>query len=371
MLATFHVSMSHKTYSVVAVTTQTIEIQSFDIPTIAEDDGLLKVEMCGVCGSDPRILQWTDPERFPLIMGHEVLGHIEEIGGQASDRWGAKKGDRVVVEHLFGCGHCRMCLIGEYRFCSEHLGYGGTIPSTVPPHLWGAYGEFMYLAPNSRVHRIAEDVPAEAAAMTCANIGNGIRWVGTKGGVSVGDTVVIIGPGGQGLAAILAAHEAGAAQIIAIGLTRDSHRFEVARHFGATHLIDLQVENPVERVRELTDGALADVVMDLTGAVSSAPLSLELVRPMGTVVLGSNTGEAPVSLVTSKIAAKEIRYQGVNTHDTPAVRAAIKLVESRRYPIENMVTHYFGLEEAETAVRAAAGEIRLDGFIKGVIVPNL
>ncbi len=363
--------MPRKTYSVVAVATQTIKIQSFDIPTITEDDGLLRVEMCGVCGSDPRILQWTDPDRFPLIMGHEVLGNIEEIGVQASERWGVNKGDRVVVEHLFGCGHCRMCLIGEYRFCSEHLGYGGTIPSSVPPHLWGAYGEFMYLAPNSRVHRIAEDVPAEAAAMTCANIGNGIRWACTKGGVSVGDTVVVIGPGGQGLAAILAAREAGAAQIVAIGLTQDSHRFEVARHFGATHLINLQVEDPVQRVRELTGGAFADVVMDLTGATSSAPLSLELVRPMGTVVLGSNTGEASVPLVTSKIAAKEIRYQGVNTHDTPAVKAAIKLVESRRYPIEKMVTHYFGLEEAETAVRAAGGEIRLDGFIKGVLVPNL
>ena len=363
--------MPRTTYSVVAVATQTIKIQSFDIPTIAEDDGLLKVEMCGVCGSDPRILQWTDPERFPLIMGHEVLGNIEEIGAQASERWGANKGDRVVVEHLFGCGHCRMCLIGEYRFCSEHLGYGGTIPSSVPPHLWGAYGEFMYLAPNSRVHRIDEDVPAEAAAMTCANIGNGIRWACTKGGISVGDTVVVIGPGGQGLAAILAAREAGAAQIVAIGLTQDSHRFEVAKHFGATHLINLQVEDPVQTVHDLTDGAFADVVMDLTGATSSAPLSLELVRPMGTVVLGSNTGEASVPLVTSKIAAKEIRYQGVNTHDTPAVKAAIKLVESRRYPIEKMVTHYFGLEEAETAVRAAGGEIRLDGFIKGVIVPNL
>lgn len=363
--------MPRKTCSVVAVATQTIKIQSFDIPTITKDDGLLRVEMCGVCGSDPRILQWTDPERFPLIMGHEVLGNIEEIGVQASERWGVNKGDRVVVEHLFGCGYCRMCLFGEYRFCSEHHGYGGTIPSSVPPYLWGAYGEFMYLAPNSRVHRIDEDVPAEAAAMTCANIGNGIRWACTKGGISVGDTVVVIGPGGQGLAAILAAREAGAAQIVAIGLTQDSHRFEVAKHFGATHLINLQVEDPVQTVRDLTDGAFADVVMDLTGATSSAPLSLELVRPMGTVVLGSNTGEASVPLVTSKIAAKEIRYQGVNTHDTPAVKAAIKLVESRRYPIEKMVTHYFGLEEAETAVRAAGGEIRLDGFIKGVIVPNL
>ena len=362
--------MSDKTYSAVTIATRTMEILAFDIPVIGEDDGLLKVEMCGVCGSDSRIFQWTDPERFPLIMGHEVLGHIEEIGSQASARWGIKRGDRVVVEHLFGCGHCRMCLIGEYRFCSEHLGYGGPIPSSVPPCLWGAYGEYMYLAPNSRVHRIAEDVPAEAAVMTCANIGNGIRWVRTKGGVTVGDTVVVIGPGGQGLAAVLAAREAGATQIVAIGLTQDNHRFEVARRFGATQTINLDIEDPVERVHQLTEGVLADVVMDLTGATSSAPLSLELVRPMGTVVLGSNTGEASVPLVTSKIAAKEIHYQGVNTHDTPAVRAAIKLVESRRYPIEKMVTHYFGLEDAETAVHAAGGEIRLDGFIKGVIVPN-
>lgn len=362
--------MSDKTYSAVTVATRMMKIQAFDFPVIGDDDGLLKVEMCGVCGSDPRIFGWTDPERFPLIMGHEVLGRVEEVGNQASVRWNVEKGDRVVVEHLFGCGHCRMCLIGEYRFCSEQLGYGGPIPSSVSPHLWGAYGEYMYLAPNSRIHRIAEDVPAEAATMTCANIGNGIRWVCTKGSVSVGDTVAVIGPGGQGLASVIAAREAGAAQIIVIGIAQDSHRFELAGDFGATHSINLQAEDPVQRVRELTGSELADVVMDLTGATSSAPLSLELVRPMGTVVLGSNTGEASVPLVTSKLAAKEIRYQGVNTHDTPAVRSAIKLVESRRYPIEKMVTHYFGLEEAETAVRAAGGEIRLDGFIKGVIVPN-
>lgn len=362
--------MPDKTYSVVTVTTRTMKIQAFDIPVIGEDDGLLRVEMCGVCGSDPLIFEWTDPTRFPLIMGHEVLGRIEEVGNQASARWGVERGDRVVVEHLFGCGHCRMCLIGQYRFCFDQLGYGGPIPSSVEPYLWGAYGEFMYLAPNSRIHRIAEDVPAEAATMTCANIGNGIRWVRTKGGVSTGDTVVVLGPGGQGLAAVIAAREAGAAQIIVIGLNRDNHRLELARKFGATHFINSQVEDPDQRVFELTGGALADVVMDLTGATSSAPLSLELVRPMGTVVLGSNTGEASVPLVTSKLAVKEIHYQGVNTHDTPAVRAAIKLVESRRYPIEKMVTHYFGLEEADTAVRAAAGEIRLEGFIKGVIVPN-
>ena len=362
--------MSNKVYAAVVVATQTMEIQAFDLPVVNEDDGILKVEICGVCGSDPRIYSWTDPRRFPLIMGHELVGHIDQLGSRAAERWGVKVGDRVIVEHLFGCGHCRWCLVGEYRFCKEHQGYGGTTSSSVPPHLWGAYSQYMYLAPNSRVHRISEDVPAEAAAMTCANIGNGLRWVRTKGGVTIGDTVVVIGPGGQGLAAVLAAHEAGASTIIAVGLSQDEHRFELARLFGATHTVNLDQEDAVDAVLALTDGLLADVVVDLTGATASFPLALDLVRPLGTVVVGSNTGAEEVAIVPSKIPIKEIRVQGVNTHDTPAVRSAIQIVESGRYPIEKMVTHHFSLAEADKAVRAAGGEIKLDGFIKGVIVPN-
>jgi threonine dehydrogenase-like Zn-dependent dehydrogenase len=190
------------------------------------------------------------------------------------------------------------------------------------------------------------------------------------GGAKVGDTVVVIGPGGQGLAAVLAARLAGAVQIVAIGVTGDEARFEVAKVFGATHTIDLQKRDPVKEVLDLTDGRLADLVLDLTGETSSVPLSLELVRPTGTVVIGSNTGPEQASFVPSVLPIKEIRYLGVNSHDTPAVLAAIKVVESRRYPIEMMVTHRFSLQEADTAVGAAGGEIPLDGFIKGVIVPD-
>ena len=362
--------MARKAYAAVVVAPRTMEIQAFDLPVIREDDGLLRVELCGVCGSDPLIYSWTDPGRFPLIMGHELVGHIEQIGSRAAARWGVQVGERVIVEHLFGCGHCRWCLLGEYRFCQDHQGYGGPTPSSVPPHLWGAYSQYMYLAPNSRVHRIAEDVPAEAAAMTCANIGNGLRWVRTKGGVTIGDTVVVIGPGGQGLAAILAAHEGGASRIIAVGLTQDQHRFELAKQFGATHTINLDQDDPVAAVHALTDGVLADLVVDVTGATASFSLALDLARPMGTVVVGSNTGAQEATIVPSKIPVKELRVQGVNTHDTPAVRSAIKIVESRRYPIEKMVTHHFALAEADKAVRAAGGEIELDGFIKGVIVPE-
>ncbi len=345
-------------------------MRAFDLPVIGEDDGLLRVEMCGVCGSDPRIYSWTDGSRFPLIMGHELVGSIAEIGQRAAARWGVDVGDRVIVEHLFGCGHCRWCLVGEYRFCKEGLGYGGPTPASVPPHLWGAYSEYMYLAANARVHRIRGDVPAEAAAMTCANIGNGLRWVQTVGGAKSGDTVVVVGPGGQGLAAVLAAREAGAGRIVAVGLSRDEHRLALAKAFGATDTVNLDVEDAVEAVAALTDGELADLVVDVTGATASLPLALELARPMGTVIVGSNSGAEEGRIVPSVIPVKELRVQGVNTHDTAAVRAAIKVVESGRYPIERMVTHRFSLEEAETAVLAAGGEVELEGLIKGVIVPN-
>jgi threonine dehydrogenase-like Zn-dependent dehydrogenase len=180
----------------------------------------------------------------------------------------------------------------------------------------------------------------------------------------------VLGPGGQGLAAVVAAHEAGAEKIIVVGLTRDEHRFEVAKLFGATHSVDVQKVDPIQAVKDLTNDMLADVVVDVTGVVKSVPLSIELVRPMGTVILASNSGPTPVSLVPDIIATKEIRYQGVFTQDAPAARAAIKLIESRRYPIEKMVTHQFPLEEAEKAVRTTGGEIEMEGFIKGVIVPN-
>ena len=88
------------------------------------------------------------------------------------------------------------------------------------------------------------------------------------------------------------------------------------------------------------------------------------------LVIGSNTGNQEASIIPSRIPVKEIRVQGVNSHDTPAVRTAIKIVESRRFPIERMVTHHFSLEQAEEAVHTAGDELQAEGFIKGVIVPE-
>ena len=112
--------------------------------------------------------------------------------------------------------------------------------------------------------------------------------------------------------------------IIAVGLTQDRHRFELAGQFGATHTVNLDQDDLVAAVHALTDGALADLVVDVTGATASFSLALDVARPMGTVVVGSNTGAQEATIVPSTIPVKELRVQGVNTHDTPAVRSAIK-----------------------------------------------
>ena len=141
--------MSKKVRAAVVEGKERMAIREFDRPMIKEDDALLKVEMAGVCGTDPGVysdkIKFTD---FPIILGHEILGWIDEIGDVAAERWKIKRGDRVVVESMIRCGYCPKCVSGDYRFCEKHLAYGTWVSSSVPPHLWGAYAEYLYLPPD-------------------------------------------------------------------------------------------------------------------------------------------------------------------------------------------------------------------------------
>lgn len=365
--------MPRKTRSMVLEDVRRMSLREFDVPEIGEEDGLLKVEMCGVCGSDvgiytgkaARILPY-----LPLILGHEILGRIEAMGPTACRRHGVKTGDRVVVEFAFGCGHCASCLSGRYVFCEEMGRYGTYRSCRTPPHLWGAYGEYLYLPPRAMIHKVRDDVPAEAAVLICAVMGNAVRWLRQVGGLSVGQTVVIEGPGQQGLAGVAVARECGAGTIIVTGVSGDERRFEMARRLGAGFCVDVLKEDPVARVREITGGRMADLVMDVTGRPQGAQAAIGLLKRGGTAVLPGLYGTAAqVPLLLDKVVLSEIRLQGVYSHDRNAVGPAIAIVESGRYPLEQMVTHRFALEDAEKALQTAAGEIPGEFPIKAVLIP--
>jgi len=367
--------MTRQTYSAVLEDFHKLSLKAFPIPNIGDEDALLEVEIVGVCGSD--VGMYTGKTKriqpyLPIILGHEILGHIVEAGEKFSFHHQVEKGDRVLVEFAFGCGFCKACLTGNYRLCEKKGRYGSSISCKTPPYLWGAYGHHLYLPPTAVVHRIDSSIPAEAAVLGPAVLGNGIRWLRQIGGVSIGDTVVIQGPGQQGLAAVITAKESGASKIIVIGLTNDQKRFEMARLLGATHVIDSVKENPVDQVREITRGEMADIVIDVTGKPEGAIHAIDMVRQGGTILLPGTYGtEIQVPMFLDKIVLNEIRIQEVYSHDLRSVIPAIKLIESRKYPLEELVTHRFSLEEAEKAILTAGGMIKGEDPIKVIINPHL
>ena len=349
-----------------------LELRELPLPAVGDEDALLRVEACGICGSDAEQYAGVLPVRFPLVPGHEPLGVIAAIGDRAARRWGVDVGDRVAVEALIPCGHCRACLDGRYSICRGRGGmFGhGYVPLAQPPGLWGAYADYMYLDAFSIVHRVRADVPASVAVMFNP-LGAGFRWAVELPRTGPGDTVLVLGPGQRGLASVIAARAAGADTIIVTGLARDARKLALARELGADHVIDVEHEEARARVKELTGGRGADVVVEVT-ANSPEPVAeaLHHVAPGGRIVLAGVKGLRPVPDFVSDLAVlKEVTLIGAFGVTRAAYEAAIRLIESGRVPLAKLHTHDFHLDQAELAIRTLAGEVPGDASIHSCLVP--
>lgn len=363
-----------KTLAMVQTGRRKLEPRELPIPEIGDDDALLRVEACGICGSDYEQFEGVLRTPVPAIPGHEPLGVIEAIGDTAARRWGVDAGDRVAVETMIPCRHCGTCLRGDYHLCR---GRGGRpwiysyMPLDQPPGLWGAYAEYLYLAPTSLVHRVDPSLPAQLAVLFNP-LGAGFRWAVEVAGTRPGDTVLILGPGQRGLASVVACRAAGAGTILVTGLEADRRKLELARRLGADHTIDVQNESAKQRVRELTGGRGADVVVEVSSyATEPVAEALDYVRPGGTIVLAGVKGFRPVpDFVSDKIVLKEITLKGAIGVTWSGYEAALRLIESRRVPLELMHTHDFGLRDAELAIRTLAREIPGEESIHSCLLPQ-
>ena len=352
-----------------------LELRELPLPErIGPEEALLRIDACGICGSDYEQYQGVMPGLpFPLIPGHEPVGTIVEIGDQAAERWGVRADDRVAVETLLPCSFCRQCRAGQYRLCSGGRGLNGYGYMNIdrPPGLWGGYSEYLYLDPHTVVHKITKEIPPEIATLFNP-LGAGIRWAQQVPGTKPGDTIVILGPGQRGLASVIAAREAGASCIIVSGLSADEPKLALAREFGAHHTVDVEREDLVQRVREITDGALADIVVDVS-AYANEPVvqAIDVARRAGTVVLAGMKGARPVEgFYNDRVVAKELTIRGVFGVDFHAYEPAIRLMESGKYPLEKMHTHTFPLEEAERALQILAREVPGEEAIHIALVPQ-
>jgi threonine dehydrogenase-like Zn-dependent dehydrogenase len=348
--------MSQKIRAAVALDGREVEVREFDAPQLAPDSGMLKVEKTGVCGSDwPYFLNYPKA-KGPMILGHETVGVVTSLGAAARERWGVKEGDRVALEEYLPCGHCHYCRTGDYRLCdatdtlvSNGIRYGST-PIGVAPSLWGGYGEYQYLHPNTVFHAVPASIPAAQATLALP-LGNGIEWAFLQGRATMGTSVLIQGPGQQGLACVVAAREAGAACIMVSGLSSDGPRLALARELGAHHTIDVQQQDLLEATAECTGGAMADLVIDCaSGGASTIASALQAVRKAGTVLLCGRKGKPIPEFDSDILFKKNITMKGVRGHSHQAVELAIGLIASGKYPLEKMCTHSFGLDEVREAL---------------------
>jgi threonine dehydrogenase-like Zn-dependent dehydrogenase len=337
------------TESVVLTGEETIEMREFPVPDVSDEGALLEVELTSVCGTDIGMYAGSSHfDTLPLLFGHEVVGRVVDGNRKSLERMGVKVGDRVTPEPYIPCYDCNYCQTGNYHMCEQDRCYGVTISADDPPHLWGGHGEYMYLAPNTKLHPVGDDVPAKAACLSSV-IGNGVRWILTKGEVEPADGVVVIGPGAQGLASVVVADEVGSDPLILMGLSSDENRLELGQELGASHTEFVDDGDPAERIAEITDGDGPSVVVVTAPSSQAVRLGLDVVAPLGTVVLPGLVGQSTEidtdDLVHDEISLVGGRGQSLN------VERAMEIVERRGEDIAKINTHVFPVREAEEAIQ--------------------
>lgn len=352
-----------------------LEARRLPAPEVGDDDGVLRVEACGLCGTDHE--QFTGGIRVagPFVPGHEIVGVVEDVGSRAAERWGVAAGDRVAVVPFMACRACAPCLAGDHRHCERHgfREFYGAIPVDRAPALWGGYAEAAYLAPDALLLPVPERLDPVLATVFNP-LGAGIQWAVELPATEPGAVVAVLGPGIRGLCAAAAAKDAGAGLVLVTGFgPRDAERLALAPRFGADLAVDVARSDPVRELREATGGRGADVVVDVTANAPAAfGQAIHLARPGGTVVVAGMRAFAPVDgFVPDVIVAKELRVLGALGVDAAAYRAAFALLIAGSWPFAELPRRCVGFDDAADLLRSMAGEPGASPPpVHGVFVPD-
>jgi threonine dehydrogenase-like Zn-dependent dehydrogenase len=351
------------------------ELREFAMPDISADAALLKVEVAGICGTDVKMYA-RPPFDDPVIMGHENVGVIAKAGSRFAERHGVREGDRVFVEHYVPCLRCEWCRAGEYRHCEatdwrtnpDARRYGYTSAEN-PSHLWGGFAQYMYLPWNAVVHRVPANVSAELAGIATP-LSNGIEWALFDVGVTYNSVVLIQGPGQQGLSQVVACKQAGASLIIVTGTSRDAARLELAKTLGADEVVEVHQEDPLERIMEITGGRGVDAVLDCTAGAGVAPilLGIDALKRRGGTMLVQGEMVAFPAFPLKKLTEKAITVKSARGHSYRACELGLRQLASKRFPLDLLTTHTFGLHEVDLAIRAVGGDGG-DGVVHVSLMP--
>jgi L-iditol 2-dehydrogenase len=277
-----------------------LDYVDFPAPTPADDEVVVRVHACGICGSD--IHGWdgsTGRRRPPLIMGHEASGEIVATGPRVT---GWRAGDRVTFDSTISCGACRFCAAGQVNLC-ENRRVVGVAPVEYRQH--GAFAEQLAI-PARILYKLPDTLPYDQAAMV-EPVSIAVHAV-QRTKIAPGSTAVVIGSGMIGLLVIQTLRWAGAKNIVAVDLA--DNRLELARRLGATHTVNSGREDAAAVVNTLTGGLGADTAFEVVGFTPTLNLALATLKRGGTCVLVGNLSPKTQDFPLQAVVTKEITITG-------------------------------------------------------------
>ncbi len=338
------------------------EIREVPVPEIGEDDVLLEVKAAGVCGSDIAFDNGGHENLLnpPVILGHEFSGIVASKGKNVTE-W--EIGDRVVSDNTGKvCGKCYACSTADYLSCPERLGLGYGMDGGFTKYV-RIPGETLKVFPNSLM-RIPDELSFEEAAILdpCCN---GYMAVVQESKLMPGDYAAVFGVGALGQFSIQALRVAGAAKIIAIGLSADSHRFELAKQSGATDIVVADEVDVEKTILELTGGEGVSLVVDCAGVAVVLRQAIEIVRTAGEIVkIGYD--ENPVGFSLDPIIDKAVSIKGHFGYNWLSWRNVMNLAVAGKIDLKSMISHKMSISD----FRKAFDLVRQREAIKIILYPE-
>ena len=313
-----------------------VELREVPRPEINEDEVLIKVTACGICGSDVHIRHDEFKNYPPVIMGHEFSGEIVEVGEKAK-RW--KPGDRIVSElHIKACGVCRLCRTGNYHICPEKrpLGSGAD----------GAFAEYIKV-PSWLLHRIPDSLPYEEAALT-EPVAICIHCILESTGVKPEDFVVILGPGPIGLLSAQVVKAAGAGKVMITGTSADKNlRLRIARELNIDCVVNIEEEALLKKLHNLTGGTGADLVVEASGSETGINQAIAMVRRGGRIAALGMTKQKKVNINWNEGIIKRINLTLPFSSNYTSWENALSMMAGNKIKVRPLITHKMPLDNWE------------------------
>ena len=339
-----------------------IRVEQVARPRPGAGEAVIRVTLTTICGTDLHILRGEYPVRPGLVIGHEPVGVIEELGPGVS---GYKTGDRVLVGAITPCGQCLACLSGHLSQCGHGAGYEAIGGWRFGNTIHGAQAEYL-LVPYAQANlaKIPDDLSDEQVVLLADIASTGFSGA-ESGGVKIGDSVVVFAQGPIGLCATAGAKLMGASLIIAVDA--DDRRLQMSRRMGADVVIDFRTSDPVAEVMKLTGGV--DVAIEALGTQQTFESCLRCLRPGGTLSsLGVYSGKLQVPY--DAFAAGIGDYKIVTTlcpGGKERMRRLMLMVQAKRFDPTPLLTHNFKLDQIVEAYDLFGS--RRDGVLKVAIRP--